>query len=264
MPFIMKSRGLSRAIGMSQLLDTSPDIKVRAGWAGRRAVLCSGCGTCLVAWRAAAASSWRRACSSAAIANVAAGGWAAQAQAPRGAAHAKLHASAPPPVSGHPVPQAIIDRGELVPDHMVLDALLEVVLNPEVRWRRHRAASVHCSVCVCVCAPRATSRHRVTGLLQEKLGRCAWMGTGMPRAAPAALPTHPINAPTHARRLPCAQTNDGAGLVIDGFPRTALQVGGRRGRVQPRRARAAAAEAAPCRAGPAAATGTGRSSAARF
>ncbi|KAL4430829.1 hypothetical protein ABPG75_006085 [Micractinium tetrahymenae] len=72
MPFIMKSRGLSRAIGMSQLLDTSPDIK------------------------------------------------------------------------------AIIDRGELVPDHMVLDALLEVVLNPE--------------------------------------------------------------------------TNDGAGLVIDGFPRTALQV----------------------------------------
>ncbi|PSC68866.1 adenylate kinase [Micractinium conductrix] len=72
MPFIMKSRGLSRAIGMSQLLDTSPDIK------------------------------------------------------------------------------NIIDRGELVPDHMVLDALLEVILNPE--------------------------------------------------------------------------TNDGAGLVIDGFPRTALQV----------------------------------------
>lgn len=36
MPFIMKSRGLSRAIGMSQLLDTSPDIKVKkrrgAGW----------------------------------------------------------------------------------------------------------------------------------------------------------------------------------------------------------------------------------------
>lgn len=31
MPFIMKSRGLSRAIGMSQLLDTSPDIKVGAG-----------------------------------------------------------------------------------------------------------------------------------------------------------------------------------------------------------------------------------------
>ncbi len=30
MPFIMKSRGLSRAIGMSQLLDTSKDIKVRA------------------------------------------------------------------------------------------------------------------------------------------------------------------------------------------------------------------------------------------
>ena len=29
--FIMKSRGLSRAVGMSQLLDTSPDIKVRAG-----------------------------------------------------------------------------------------------------------------------------------------------------------------------------------------------------------------------------------------
>lgn len=29
MPFIMKSRGLSRAIGMSQLLDTSPDIKAR-------------------------------------------------------------------------------------------------------------------------------------------------------------------------------------------------------------------------------------------
>lgn len=28
MPFIMKSRGLSRAIGMSQLLDTSPEIKV--------------------------------------------------------------------------------------------------------------------------------------------------------------------------------------------------------------------------------------------
>lgn len=28
--------------------------------------------------------------------------------------------------------QSIIDRGELVPDHMVLDALLEVVLNPEV------------------------------------------------------------------------------------------------------------------------------------
>lgn len=72
MPFIMKSRGLSRAIGMSQLLDTSNEIK------------------------------------------------------------------------------HIIDRGELVPDHMVLDALLEVVLNPE--------------------------------------------------------------------------TNDGAGLVIDGFPRTALQV----------------------------------------
>ncbi|EFN59083.1 hypothetical protein CHLNCDRAFT_137842 [Chlorella variabilis] len=72
MPFIMKSRGLSRAIGMSQLLDTSPEIK------------------------------------------------------------------------------HIIDRGELVPDHMVLDALLEVILNPE--------------------------------------------------------------------------TNDGAGLVIDGFPRTALQV----------------------------------------
>lgn len=31
MPFIMKSRGLSRAVGMSQLLDTSPDIKVPAG-----------------------------------------------------------------------------------------------------------------------------------------------------------------------------------------------------------------------------------------
>jgi hypothetical protein len=30
MPFIMKSRGLSRAVGMSQLLDTSPDIKVPA------------------------------------------------------------------------------------------------------------------------------------------------------------------------------------------------------------------------------------------
>lgn len=29
MPFIMKSRGLSRAIGMSQLLDTSPEIKAR-------------------------------------------------------------------------------------------------------------------------------------------------------------------------------------------------------------------------------------------
>ncbi|KAI3433651.1 hypothetical protein D9Q98_003460 [Chlorella vulgaris] len=72
MPFIMKSRGLSRAVGMSQLLDTSPDIK------------------------------------------------------------------------------GIIDRGELVPDHMVLDAMMEVILNPE--------------------------------------------------------------------------TNDGAGLVIDGFPRTALQV----------------------------------------
>jgi hypothetical protein len=28
MPFIVKSRGLSRAIGMSQLLDTSPEIKV--------------------------------------------------------------------------------------------------------------------------------------------------------------------------------------------------------------------------------------------
>lgn len=28
MPFIMKSRGLSRAVGMSQLLDTSPEIKV--------------------------------------------------------------------------------------------------------------------------------------------------------------------------------------------------------------------------------------------
>jgi hypothetical protein len=54
MPFIMKSRGLSRAVGMSQLLDTAPEIK------------------------------------------------------------------------------GIIDRGELVPDHMVLDALLETVLNPEV------------------------------------------------------------------------------------------------------------------------------------
>ena len=32
MPFIMKSRGLSRAIGMSQLLDTSPEIKVGGGW----------------------------------------------------------------------------------------------------------------------------------------------------------------------------------------------------------------------------------------
>ncbi len=32
-----------------------------------------------------------------------------------------------------PILQSIIDRGELVPDHMVLDALLEVVLNPEVR-----------------------------------------------------------------------------------------------------------------------------------
>ena len=31
--------------------------------------------------------------------------------------------------------QSIIDRGELVPDHMVLDALLEVVLNPEVGWQ---------------------------------------------------------------------------------------------------------------------------------
>jgi hypothetical protein len=31
MPFIMKSRGLSRAIGMSQLLDTSPEIKVGRG-----------------------------------------------------------------------------------------------------------------------------------------------------------------------------------------------------------------------------------------
>ena len=29
MPFIVKSRGLSRAVGMSQLLDTSPEIKVR-------------------------------------------------------------------------------------------------------------------------------------------------------------------------------------------------------------------------------------------
>ena len=28
--------------------------------------------------------------------------------------------------------QGIIDRGELVPDHMVLDALMEVVLSPEV------------------------------------------------------------------------------------------------------------------------------------
>lgn len=36
MPFIMKSRGLSRAIGMSQLLDTSPEIKVGGGrfWIG--------------------------------------------------------------------------------------------------------------------------------------------------------------------------------------------------------------------------------------
>ena len=34
----------------------------------------------------------------------------------------------PPPLAL----QSIIDRGELVPDHMVLDALLEVVLNPEV------------------------------------------------------------------------------------------------------------------------------------
>lgn len=72
MPFIMKSRGLSRALGMSQLLDSSPEIK------------------------------------------------------------------------------AIIEKGELVPDQLVLDALLEAVLNPDV--------------------------------------------------------------------------NDGAGLVIDGFPRTAIQV----------------------------------------
>ena len=48
--FIMKSRGLSRAVGMSQLLDTSPDIRVRvckgggggAGGAGARA----GCQCC--------------------------------------------------------------------------------------------------------------------------------------------------------------------------------------------------------------------------
>lgn len=72
MPFIMKSRGLSRAVGMSQLLDSSPDIRT------------------------------------------------------------------------------IIDKGELVPDAMVVDALLDAVLNPDL--------------------------------------------------------------------------NDGAGLVIDGFPRTATQV----------------------------------------
>jgi adenylate kinase family enzyme len=80
MPFIMRSRGLSRALGVSQLLDGAPEIR------------------------------------------------------------------------------ALVDRGELVPDPMVLDALLDAVLAPE--------------------------------------------------------------------------GNDGAGLVLDGFPRTATQVGrGREGRM---------------------------------
>ena len=114
MPFIVKSRGLSRAIGMSQLLDTSPEIKVCAAMPA-----CAACVLQLRCRNSNGSRLWRQ---------------MQPHRLPPAAcmqAFSTFSTHGPTPVLP-PCLQSIIDRGELVPDHMVLDALLEVVLNPEV------------------------------------------------------------------------------------------------------------------------------------
>ena len=123
--------------------------------------------------------------------------------------------------------QHIIDRGELVPDHMVLDALLEVILNPEVGggggggggggWGSLGACEALDWAGPGSCGQRGGTR-----------GWLAWLLLLLLRYHPGLhaallLRYHPG---LHAALLlpPRPQTNDGAGLVIDGFPRTALQV----------------------------------------